>query len=89
MKSELFKSLSWPPTSQNMTVIGNSDIADPKRCAMTAFCNAVEFGIVKTEISMPQFWMPDEATDSIYSDLIPTEGWIFAPKVKLERKVTK
>lgn len=87
MKSKLFKSLSWPQTSESMNVIGKSDIADAKKCAMTAFCYAVELGIVTTEINTPQVWMPDEATDSVCSDSIPAEGWIFAPKVKSERKV--
>lgn len=84
MHSNAFKELCWPPTEQAMKQLGKSDIADAKRCAMTAVCYAVTVGMLNQQGNQyPDIWLPnDPLTNFIYKfpPLVPDEGWIFFPK---------
>ena len=79
MKSEQFKRLQWPTSTQDMEELENSDIADAKRSAMTGVCYASRLGIISTDVVYPDVWMPDEAT-GIQAARVAKEGWIFSPK---------
>ncbi|WP_145374849.1 DUF429 domain-containing protein [Symmachiella dynata] len=81
MKSAKFKRLHWPSESQSMDNAGKSDIADAKRCAMTAFVYAASVGKLKCE-KCPNILTPDDADELIRKSALNTEGWIFAPKCK-------
>jgi hypothetical protein len=81
MKCHLFRKLRWPSAATQMTNVGNSDIGDAKRCAMTAVCYAATLGMDKglTTMQYPPVVLPDSTCDS---NVIKAEGWIFAPDAK-------
>lgn len=80
MKNNKFKKLTWPSQSQTMSHAGHTDIADAKRCAMTAVCYAKTIGLID-DTKYPDVYTPDDAKSMGYSmALIRNEGWIFAPK---------
>lgn len=81
MECRTFKELRWPNAATQMTNVGNSDIGDAKRCAMTAVCYAATLGMEEglTTAQYPPVILPDSTRDS---DVITAEGWIFAPDPK-------
>jgi hypothetical protein len=78
MKSRLFRNLRWPRAAMQMTNVGDSDIGDAKRCAMTAVCYAATVRMEEslTTAQYPPVFLPDNTRNS---NLITREGWIFAP----------
>ncbi len=75
-----FKKLTWPSLAQTMSHAGNTDIADAKRCAMTAVCYAKTIGLID-DTKYPDVYTPDDAVELGYDkNKIRKEGWIFAPK---------
>lgn len=89
MKSKAFKQLTWPPHSQDMGQIGNSDIADAMRCAMTGFCYAAQLEMFEPKGSFPALWLPDDAlVAGINRERLRTEGWIFSPKASAGKRTT-
>ena len=79
MKSEEFGNLPWPPHQTTMRSVGNSDIGDAKRCAMTGLCYAATVGMIQGD--WPLVYVPSDADRETYDqEDIRSEGWIFAPK---------
>lgn len=82
MKSAKFKQLLWPLESQSMADAGKSDIADAKRCAMTAYVYAASINKL-ANATCPRILTPDDATpEEIRKPSLRVEGWIFSPNCK-------
>jgi hypothetical protein len=79
MKLATFRQLVWPTHVQTMDDVGNTDIGDAKRCAMTAVCYANMLGMLGPQQGYPSVFTPDDAGNSYDQDAIRQEGWIFAP----------
>jgi hypothetical protein len=90
LKSRSFCRLRWPAEAQTMRNVGNSDIADAKRAAMTAVCYASSIGLIPQQLTCtgatsgllpcPPVLTPDEASEAEYDRAaIDREGWIFTP----------
>src|SRR5262249_15113086 len=87
MKSKKFNELVWAEQRQTMKHVGNTDIADAKRCAMTAVCYAMTVGIIEHDRLYPLVFHPfDEEASSYELDKIRREGWIFAPYDKKPKR---
>lgn len=83
MKCDAFRALEWPKPTQSMAAVGNSDIADAKRCAMTGVCYAARLGMLgQARITFPDIWLPGDQYNGITYNcaLLQQEGWIFCPK---------
>ena len=81
LKSPQFRNLLWPLLKQSMGDVGNTDIADAKRCAFTGICYAATVGLLRPPPDWPTVFLPSEATSGeIAVELIQKEGWIFAPR---------
>lgn len=80
MKAAVFRLLAWPHHEQTMDHVGNTDIGDAKRCAMTAVCYAAMLGMLGSGGGYPPLYTPDDAGTEYNQDDIGVEGWIFAPK---------
>jgi hypothetical protein len=80
MKSAAFRRLTWPQPEQTMDGVGNNDIGDAKRCAVTSVCYAAMFGMLGAGGGHPPLYTPDDAGTEYNQDDIGVEGWIFAPK---------
>lgn len=81
--SKEFMALSWPRAEQTMENVGNSDIADAKRCAMTAVCYAAKLGMLgQAAGNYPDVWLPGNQCNGVSYNcaLLQQEGWIFCPK---------
>ncbi|MBD3400002.1 MAG: hypothetical protein GF399_06690 [Candidatus Coatesbacteria bacterium] len=79
-KSTKYQKLDDPDTNYPMSRLGNTDIADAKRCAMTAVCYAKTIGLIDNT-NYPEVYTPDDASAMGYDMCaIRKEGWIFAPK---------
>ena len=77
-KSNTFKKLRWG--RHRMKTVGKTDIADAKRCVMTAVCYAMEVGILRRIAGYPRIYLPDHRlARSFNAEAITKEGWIFAP----------
>lgn len=76
MKSTKFKGLKWPPITQSMESLGDSDIVDAKRAAMTCVCYARTVGMLEGN-TYPQVYTPADMSDK--AGQIQKEGWIFFP----------
>lgn len=83
LKSTAFGNLKWPAAPQTMATVGNSDIADAKRCAMTGVCYAAKLGMLgQAAGNYPDVWLPGDQCNGISCNcaLLQQEGWIFCPK---------
>jgi hypothetical protein len=85
MKCRQFKYSQWPAQGsalpQTMDQVGDRDIADAKRCAMTGVCYAATVGMFgNAEHSYSQVYLPERRHNITYDyTLLPREGWIFCP----------
>jgi len=80
-KSAQFNELVWPTPPQTMRDVGETDIADAKRCSMTAVCYAATLHIITPQGPFPEVVLPDDAwADKYEPQAIQQEGWIFVPR---------
>lgn len=79
MRCPAFGQVGWPPppVPTPMHALGNGDIADAKRAAMTAACYAATAGIPAPVL--PHTCVPANLPAGYALNEIATEGWIFAP----------
>jgi hypothetical protein len=81
MKCGAFCPLIWPGSNEDMRTIGASDIADAKRCAITAVCYAMTVRLIPIDPCYPKVVLPDDALAcGCDRSHIQAEGWIFAPR---------
>lgn len=81
MKSKDFSQLEWLSANISMGKVGDGDIADAKRAAMTCACYAATVG--KTKGNYPKVYAPSDADSEKYNvEAIKKEGWIFSPNVE-------
>jgi hypothetical protein len=80
MKSSAFRKTQWPTDIQDMDSVGDTDIGDAKRCAMTAVCYAMTIGMLSQQPGYPTVVPPPTGktteTDPV---TLQREGWIFSP----------